>query len=77
MKKKSLTTDTPKKKSITKRVVARKTLKTDRSSTIKVEKKKKTKSWLGILVIANCIAFIAVLIINYLAVSLPIGGSTT
>lgn len=35
------------------------------------------KSWLTFLSIANIIAFAAVLVINYLATSLPIGGNTT
>lgn len=35
------------------------------------------KSWLNFLSIANIVAFAAVLVINYLATSLPIGGNTT
>lgn len=33
--------------------------------------------WLSFLAIANVLAFLAVLVINYLAVNLPIGGMTT
>lgn len=33
---------------------------------------KSNKSWLGVLAIANLLAFLAVVVINYLAVSLPI-----
>jgi hypothetical protein len=33
--------------------------------------------WIKFLSIANIVAFIAVLVINYLATSLPIAGNTT
>lgn len=38
---------------------------------------KPNKSWLGVLAIANLLAFLAVVVINYLAVSLPIAWNTT
>ncbi len=39
--------------------------------------KKSGIDWIKVLAIGNILAFIAVLIINYLAVSMPIGGMTT
>ena len=44
-----------------------------------VEKKpvNKLSTWLKILWISNIVAFVAVVIVNYLAVSLPIGWMTT
>lgn len=39
--------------------------------------KKSGINWIKVLAIGNILAFIAVLIINYLAVSMPIGGMTT
>jgi len=59
------------KKKATKKIVAKKKL------PVKVVSKSKKSSWLGLLSIGNIIAFIAVLIVNYLAVSLPLGGMTT
>ena len=43
----------------------------------KTEKKPASKFWLNVLANANIAAFIAVIIINYQAVNLPIGGMTT
>ena len=37
----------------------------------------KNQFWLLALAILNVLAFIAVMVVNYLAVSLPIGGMTT
>lgn len=37
----------------------------------------KKSIWLNVLSIGNVLAFIAVVVVNYLAVSLPIGGNTT
>jgi len=42
-----------------------------------VTTKLKKNFWLNILVISNVIAFVLVLIVNYLAVSLPLGWMTT
>lgn len=42
-----------------------------------VVKKTKNNSWILVLGIINILAFIAMIIINYLATSLPIGGMTT
>lgn len=42
-----------------------------------VSTKSKKSSWLGVLAIANVLAFLGVLVVNYLAVSLPLGGMTT
>lgn len=39
--------------------------------------KKSGINWIKVLAIGNILAFIAVLIINYLAVSIPLGGMTT
>jgi len=62
------------KKLATKKIVAKK-------KPIKIVKKapvkKPKKTWLTVLGIANIVVFLAVIIINYLAVSLPIGGMTT
>lgn len=43
----------------------------------KTEKKPASKFWLNVLANANIVAYIAVLVINYQAVNLPIGGMTT
>lgn len=58
-----------KKKPATKKIVAKKK---PIKVTKKVPVKKPKKTWLTVLAIANILAFIAVLIVNYLAVSLPI-----
>ena len=42
-----------------------------------VSAKPKKSSWLGALAFGNVIAFVVVLIVNYLAVSIPLGGMTT
>jgi len=43
----------------------------------KIVKKSKTNFWVKVLANANIAAFIAVIIINFQAVNLPIGGMTT
>lgn len=43
----------------------------------KVVSKTKKSSWLAALAIGNVVGFIVVLIVNYLAVSIPLGGITT
>jgi hypothetical protein len=60
-----------KKKPAAKKIVAKKPV------AIKATNKPKKSSWLSALVIGNVIGFIVVLIVNYLAVSLPLGGMTT
>lgn len=64
------------KKPLSKKSVAEKS--SVKPTTVKVVKKD-TKKWsrLKFLAIGNIVAFVAVLVINYLAVSLPIGGMTT
>lgn len=37
----------------------------------------KKSSWLSALAVGNVLAFVVVLIVNYLAVSIPLGGMTT
>jgi len=61
-----------KKKLSTKKVVTKK-----QPLLTKPVNKPKKKSWLGVLAIGNIVAFVAVLVINYLAVSIPLGGMTT
>lgn len=39
--------------------------------------KPRKDSWLGALAVGNIIGFVIVLIVNYLAVSIPLGGMTT
>ena len=60
----------------TKKIVAKKPI-AKKSLAVKVTPKSKKRSWLGALAIGNIVAFIIVLIVNYLAVSLPLGGMTT
>lgn len=59
------------KKTIKKTVAAKKTI------TPKMVKKPKMNVRLKVLGIVNIVAFLGVIVINYLAVSLPIGGMTT
>ncbi|MEI8090904.1 MAG: hypothetical protein WCG98_01235 [bacterium] len=47
-----------------------------KAATTKVAKPASNRRW-TIMAIINIIAFIAVLVVNYLAVSLPLGGMTT
>ncbi len=47
-----------------------------KSLTTKVAKPASNRRW-TIMAIINIVAFIAVLVVNYLAVSLPLGGMTT
>lgn len=63
-----------KKKALVKKPVAKKSVKFIAKQPIK--KTKKTH-WLTVLGITNIVAFLAVLVINYLANSLPIGGMMT
>jgi len=63
-----------KKKAPAKKPVAKKPVKFVAKKPIKKPKK---INWLTVLWIANIVAFLAVLLINYLATSLPIGGMTT
>jgi len=62
------------KKAPVKKVVVKKQLKVVAKAPVKKSKK---INWLTVLWIANIVAFVAVLVINYLATSLPIGGMTT
>jgi len=57
-----------KKKVITKKVEAKKA-----PSVVNVANTPQKKSWLTVLAIVNVVAFLAVVVVNYLAVSLPIG----
>jgi hypothetical protein len=59
------------KKIVNKKVAAKKTV-AKKSPVVKVVNKPKKKSWLGFLAILNVLAFVAVIVVNYLAVSLPI-----
>lgn len=43
------------------------------SGAVKVSNPPKKNSWLTTLAIVNVIAFLGVIVVNYLAVSLPIG----
>ena len=61
-----------KKKVITKKVEAKKA-----PSVVNVANTPQKKSWLTVLAIVNVVAFLAVVVVNYLAVSLPIGWMTT
>ena len=60
----------------TKKIVVKKPI-NKKVLTVKSTPKSKKRSWLGVLGIANVVAFVVVLIVNYLAVSLPLGGMTT
>ena len=56
---------------VAKKLVAKKPL------PVKVITAPKKPSWLAGLAIANIIGFVVVLVVNYLAVSIPLGGMTT
>lgn len=77
MKKKVATATMAKKKTTPKKGTLKKTSKVNTPVLINTPKTSKQKSRIGALVIGNIIGFIAVIIINYLAVALPIGGITT
>jgi len=62
-----------KKKIITKKPVAKKPIR----FVVKKNEKKSGINWLKVLGIVNIVAFLGVLVVNYLAVNLPIGGMTT
>lgn len=64
------------KKPLAKKAVARKAV-ARKPVPAKIVATPKKTSWLGALVIANILGFIVVLIVNYLAVSIPLGGMTT
>jgi hypothetical protein len=49
----------------------------NRSSVVKVSDKPKKKWWLELLAIANIVVFVAVIVVNYLATSLPIWWMST
>ncbi len=67
-----------KKKAPAKKTVAKKPVKFISKKLVKKPVKKPKKlHWLTVLGIANVVAFLAVLVINYLATSLPIWGMTT
>lgn len=64
-------------KKIIKKTPAAKKIVAKKPVAVKATNKPKKSSWLATLVIGNVIGFIVVLIVNYLAVSLPLGGMTT
>ncbi len=57
--------------------ITKKPLKSKKPLTVKMLKKSKTNIRLKVLGIANIVAFLGVLVVNYLAINLPIGGMTT
>ena len=59
-----------------KKIIKKKPL-AKKSIAFKIVKKSKTNVWLKVLGIANIVAFLGVLVMNYLAVQLPLGGMTT
>lgn len=65
-----------KKNPATKKAVIKKPL-AKKGSPLRATSQPKKNSWIGILAIGNIIGFVAILIVNYLAMSLPIGGMTT
>jgi len=60
-----------------KKIVKKKTSSVKKSLPVNVVKKPKENVRMHVLAIGNVLAFIAVLVVNYLAVNLPIGGMTT
>ena len=60
-----------------KKVIKKKTSSIKKPLLVNVVKKPKENVRMHVLVIGNVLAFIAVLVVNYLAVTLPIGGMTT
>ena len=65
------------KKTVTKKTVTTKKVVKKNLSVVKKTDKPQKKWWLGFLAIANILWFIAVIVVNYLATSLPIWGMTT
>lgn len=65
------------KKTVTKKTVTTKKVVKKNLSVVKKTDKPQKKWWLGFLAITNIIWFIAVIVVNYLATSLPIGWMTT
>ncbi len=59
------------KKIVNKKIPARKIL-AKKSPVVKVVNKTQTQSWLVVLSVVNILAFVAVIVVNYLAVNLPI-----
>ena len=57
--------------------VIKKKLPAKKSFAVRIVKTSKTNVWIKVLGIANIVAFLGVLAINYLAVQLPLGGMTT
>ncbi len=66
-----------KKKPIAKKAITKKSLTTKASPVKTMITSQKKGSWIKALAIGNIIAFGIVLIVNYLAVSIPLGGMTT
>lgn len=66
-------------KKVTKKKIATKSVvtTTKKPVVLKTTKSKKSNFWLKMLGIANIVAFLGVIVVNYLAVQLPIGGMTT
>jgi len=67
---------TPVKKVVSKKPVAKKAISVAKK-TVSVAKKAEKNFWLSFLGIANLVAFVAVVIVNYLATSLPIWWMST
>ncbi len=65
-----------KKKPLAKKLAIKKPL-AKKPLALKTTNQAKKTSWISVLAIANIVAFVAILIMNYLAVSLPLGGMTT
>lgn len=65
------------KKTVTKKIVTKKSVVKKNLSVVKKTDKLSKKWWLGFLAIANIVWFIAVIVVNYLATSLPIWWMST
>ncbi len=65
------------KKTGTKKIVIKKPVMKKNLNSLKKTEKSSKKSWLDFLAIANILWFIAVIVVNYLATSLPIWWMTT
>jgi hypothetical protein len=66
-----------KKNPIAQKAITKKPLAKKQSPVKSVTTPQKKGSWIKALAVGNIIAFIIVLIVNYLAVSIPLGGMTT
>jgi len=66
-----------KKKPVAKKAITKKPLATKVSPVKAMTTPQKKGSWIKALAMGNIIAFVVVLIVNYLAVSIPLGGMTT